>query len=423
MELLGAIIELAIFLGLIYGGFYLVGRMLGYGVVAAKAAKETVLGKGSFKENIDLELRGMGHMELRGVEKTVGEGTSRFKVIELETRGLFPISRSRNAAFITSILDKTDGDKKWKSVVSAVNQFQEPHTNCYQNVVELGEIKENFGFPRWVRIGVVLRDVLQPARAGTRRLVAVCRLVDADDPPSINNGFHDNNEKTLWFGTYEFDLQYQDAGYLDEIEGKRSAAIATVQLAVVVSMTDGSLHDREGGLIKEWIERKLAYIDEAAVQGWKNEMNEAFKLAYHQAQTGALAYSSLVETLNNDGSSANKIECVDLLFSIVAADGSASAAEVSLAKKIASALDIDPEEIQRIADRSLVSVRAEVSSDADLGELLGIDPSWSSDVVRKHLRDEFQRWNNRLTALSDPSERETAQRMLNLIAEARKKYQ
>jgi uncharacterized tellurite resistance protein B-like protein len=210
---------------------------------------------------------------------------------------------------------------------------------------------------------------------------------------------------------------------LDEIEGKRSVATATVKMAVVISMADGELHDREGELIRGWIQKKLSNIDETMLSTWKDELNSAFKEAFHQSQNSNLSYSELIDVLNQDGSTANKIECVDLLFSIVAADGSASASEVSLAKKIAAALDIDTAEIQRIADRSLVGVRAEVSSQSDLEELLGIDPTWSVDITKKHLRDEFQRWNNRLTALSDPAERETAQRMLNLIAEARKKYQ
>ena len=406
-------------------GLQLVGKALGYGVAAAKAAKNTAQGSGSFKDNFGLELRGMGAMELRGIEKEVGDGSSKMKIIELEVRGLFPITGSRNAAFVTSILDKTDGDKKWKSVVSAVHQFQEPKTNCYQNVVNVGEIKGGYGFPRWVRIGVVLRNVLQPARTGTRPLIAICRLIDINDPPSINNGFQDsnNNAETLWIGTHNFNLKFTDAGYLDELSGKLSCAIATVQLAVVVSMADGEFHNREGEIIKGWIQRKLTSIDEAEIQAWKSELNEAFKTAYDQATKGSLTHSSLIEVLNSDSSSAHKIECVDLLFSIVAADGSVTAAEVSLAKKIASALNVDVDEVKRIADRSLVSVHAEVSSDADLEELLGIASSWTADVTRKHLRDEFQRWNNRLMALTDPAERETAQRMLNLIAEARKKYQ
>ena len=421
------IIELIITLVLVYGGFYLAGKLIGYvfgyGAAAAKATKETVMGRGSFKENMDLELRGMGAMELRGVEREIGEAGSKFKVIELEVKGLFPISRNRNAAFVTSVLDKTDGENRWKSVVSVVSQFQEHDTTSYRNLTNVGEIKESFGFPRWVRIGVVIRDVLQPARSGSRRLVALTRLIDTDDPPDINYGFHDANEKLIWMGTHEFDLEFTQPGYLDEIEGKRSVAAATVKLAVVTSMADGELHDREGELIRGWIQKKLSNIDETMLSTWKDELNSAFKEAFHQSQISNLSYSELIDVLNQDGSTANKIECVDLLFSIVAADGSASASEVSLAKKIAAALDIDTAEIQRIADRSLVGVHAEVSSQSDLEELLGIDPTWSTEITKKHLRDEFQRWNNRLTALSDPAERETAQRMLNLIAEARKKYQ
>ena len=44
------------------------------------------------------------------------------------------------------------------------------------------------------------------------------------------------------------------------------------------------------------------------------------------------------------------------------------------------------------------------------------------DRTLKHLREQFYKWNNRLSALQEGEERRNAQRMLELIAEARKTY-
>jgi hypothetical protein len=71
----------------------------------------------------------------------------------------------------------------------------------------------------------------------------------------------------------------------------------------------------------------------------------------------------------------------------------------------------------------MVGVRVKVESDADLEQLLEIDPNWDSQKIKRHLRELFQKWNNRMNTLTDPEEKANAQRMLNLIAEARKKYQ
>jgi len=39
-----------------------------------------------------------------------------------------------------------------------------------------------------------------------------------------------------------------------------------------------------------------------------------------------------------------------------------------------------------------------------------------------HLREEFNKWNNRLNTLPEGVERDNAQQMLGLISDARKKY-
>jgi hypothetical protein len=58
----------------------------------------------------------------------------------------------------------------------------------------------------------------------------------------------------------------------------------------------------------------------------------------------------------------------------------------------------------------------------NLEEKVGIESSWTQYEVRKHILREFARWNGRLNSIPAGPERENAQVMLNLLAEARKKY-
>ena len=46
----------------------------------------------------------------------------------------------------------------------------------------------------------------------------------------------------------------------------------------------------------------------------------------------------------------------------------------------------------------------------------------SREKIKKYLAVEFAKWNNRLNTLVEGQERENAQKMLDLIAEGRKKY-
>ena len=62
------------------------------------------------------------------------------------------------------------------------------------------------------------------------------------------------------------------------------------------------------------------------------------------------------------------------------------------------------------------------SDTSSLENILGIDTTWTQEEIKKHLRKEFQKWNNRINTLPEGTERDRAQSMLDNIAEARKKY-
>ena len=62
------------------------------------------------------------------------------------------------------------------------------------------------------------------------------------------------------------------------------------------------------------------------------------------------------------------------------------------------------------------------SSNIDIESLLGIDPTWSNKKIQAHLGKEFAKWNGRLNTLPEGEERDNAQKMLDRIAETRKKY-
>ena len=68
-----------------------------------------------------------------------------------------------------------------------------------------------------------------------------------------------------------------------------------------------------------------------------------------------------------------------------------------------------------------VSGAFETSQDG-MNEALGIDPSWSKEKIRKHLRSEFKKWNSRINNLSDKTERANAQSRLDMISKARELY-
>lgn len=408
-----AIIGILIWVAIIFG----VGRLFR----AGKAVAKTALGDGTLKENLGNELYEMGALELRGQKTQVGEIGHKVDAIELEVRGLFPIQGARQMSFVTSVFDEATSGLL--PVVSVLHTFQEDCSSCFQFAQDVGTLKGGYGFRKWVRIGIIPLQLLQAARKGNRQLLAVVRLVDTDDKPEISNGFSDGTDKIFWTGNYKFPYYFAESGWQDEAEGSRVAACVTVKLGVALAMADGELHEEEGNVIKAWIAHKISGFSGGHREEWRSDLNNALREGFDLARAGNLVLSDLTAALMENGSPQSRLACIDMLYEVIGADGKAESEELALVKKIAAALEIDSEELKSIADQKLVGVHATIESETDLEQLLDIDPSWDGEQIKRHLRELFQKWNNRMTSLTDAGEKEYAQRMLHLIAEARKKYQ
>lgn len=401
--------------------FYaLFAQMLRAFFASLSAGWRTLRHGGSFKENFGTKFFGMSDFEFKGETSPISSEVP-FEILELKGKGLIPISTRTNIAFVTSILDVTEGDAM--PVLAALDDFQEPTTRVFQHSIQAGQVSPNQGYITWVRVGAVIPSLLIPPASGTRELVAITRMIDADNPPPIEYGFSDGEHPGLLATfRYSFEESFEERGYKEEAEDKAMARVLIIMLAVQVAMADGNFADEEGKIIKDWITRSIATYSDDKREELKKAYNKAFKDAYIMAQKGTLSISEVTEKLNDIASKAQKYETVDLCFDVMAADGVAEEEELNAIRNISSALNLDFQEIQKMKDQRLIKLSTKMGSQSSIEAMLGIDPDCSHDEIQKHLRAEFTKWNGRLNTLQDGEERENAQRMLDLIAEARKKY-
>ena len=187
-------------------------------------------------------------------------------------------------------------------------------------------------------------------------------------------------------------------------------------------MADGSLDDSEGSVIKEWIIRTIAPFSEERQEQLKELYNGALREAYEDAKSGDLSLSDATERLHEIADIPQKYEAIELCFEVMAADGIADENEIKAIKNIAEVLELDYEEIEKLRDKHLVNLDITSEQQASIETILHIEESWTEDQIKKHLRSEYAKWNNRLNSLEEGPERNNAQHMLHLIAEARKKY-
>jgi hypothetical protein len=144
--------------------------------------------------------------------------------------------------------------------------------------------------------------------------------------------------------------------------------------------------------------------------------------AYADAKSGELTLGQVTQRLNEIAEEPQKYEAIELCFDVMAADGVADESELDSIRRIAESLELDYKEIESLHDKRLIELDVELDHQASLESIIGIEEDWSSDQIKSHIRVQYAKWNDRLNNLPEGRERENAQRMLNMISEARKKY-
>ena len=160
-------------------------------------------------------------------------------------------------------------------------------------------------------------------------------------------------------------------------------------------MSDGSLDDREGNSIKNWIKKVIKPFSEEKQKSLKKLYNEAFKTSYQEAKEGNLVISKITGNLKKIADKKIKYDAIELCHEVMAADGKLEEEEIKTVRKIGTSLGIDNKEMETIRDRKLVNLSGELEKNTSIEEMLGIKKDWPKDKAKEHLRKEFQKWNNR----------------------------
>ena len=384
--------------------------------VATAGVKAAVTG-----QSFDEALGRMPPIETKVVKKNTEPDESGLEFFAIELRGLFPVQTSRELAFVISLFDVSDGEDNMSPVLSLVEQFQEPSTTAYNVTAELGRIGPNQGFFKWVEVGRVLPLFVQSPFSGSRKIKAVCRIVEADAVDNIRLGYSSLEDRDLvWLSTHEIELDQIAKGYEEALEERKECMSLSVKLGMSVAMADGSLDDAEGKVIKDWMQKAVTPYSDKVQRELKNLLNSTMKEAYAQLQKNEFSKSIVVERFNEIDDDARKLEAMELCYEVMAADGLADPEEIKVLHRLGDTLEVDVSELEKIRDLKMMSLSSEIGTDD--ASLLVIDPEWSEDQIQKHLRNEFRKWNGRLNDLPEGDDRDHAQKMLDLIGKERSKY-
>ena len=108
----------------------------------------------------------------------------------------------------------------------------------------------------------------------------------------------------------------------------------------------------------------------------------------------------------------DRYDILELCLKVASADGTAKGVEMDLVSSLADSLGVDRDRFRTMTDKI---VPVSIHETEDVNKLLGIDPEWSVDQKKKHLRQENRKWRA-LATHADQDKKEQARQMQELIA-------
>lgn len=366
----------------------------------------------------------------RGIDKFETKIT-KTKIKDLETyqfmlKGFIPIKSNANKIILaTSIIDVTDDFNKMP-VRSLFNQFQEINTSYFSSITKIGKLIPGSGWADWTSFGFAPEIALLPPKGGLRRIAFHTRILNLKHSSKDTdlNRFDTNylNGTT----TNYIDIQFpNDYGYLNFEAEAEKIDLLIIQIVIYVAMIDGVLHNLEGSKIKNWAKKRLLLMSLSKSEEMKIKFNNTIKQSHAEFKKGydKTKYIAYLNEFNKLSNEIEKNTLFDLLLDVLVADGEAHSMQIELLNLASDKIEIDYKVIENLKDHKFLNLNNLSQTDLSLEEILDIDSNMTATQIKNKLNKMFTLWNSRTESLSNSSEREKANQMLDLIAQAREKYQ
>jgi tellurite resistance protein len=354
---------------------------------------------------------------VRGQLKTREEGGHTYQLIETQVRGRVPVSYPQELGILITLEDDASG--RLSPVYSMVAKLTDPDTHVYRHFCRIGNINPGAYLTDWVPIGFIPVDFVLTPYSGPRRLRITCRCL-----PATFETLPLSDER-LKYGviceahTY-YSARFSVTGYLEVADKHREGMVATVELALACACADGTVDQRELRVVHRWMTAALTERSDDApdeLAKLKAGFNDAMKAGVR----GGADVRSLCAKIHKLSLPSVSQSALTLCVDVIAADGELHADELKTVRAIARDLGLDYDKLQSLIDKQFVNSNV-TSAQENLEAIVGIDPSWDKERIRKHLADQFMKWNSRAPAAKSVEDQSRIRSMLDAIARLKKKY-
>tara|TARA_B100001250_G_C19778680_1_gene780818 strand:- start:306 stop:1505 length:1200 start_codon:yes stop_codon:yes gene_type:complete len=389
----------------IWFGYWLFFQVLGAGARGVGAAYKTATQGGSFSDNfsntfaIKIEKRNQNQ-----------------NVIYMKGQ---PSLAYRTELFL--IIKMFDSERNLP-IISTFEGSSEIETRIYEQRLRVGNIDPGQYWPDWFELCDFTDEEIVGPLKGQRKLNVRAFLWDANNPPHFKFGYAEDNTGGIDLAEIEIPYNFLNIGYEEAEKNRLKIQEWTVQLAIGMAMEDGTLERREGNHIKKWMKEAIASSPEADRDKVKNSLNKALETGSKKAKERKTNINYLCKKIDEKASIADKYDALELCLDVMSADGIADQEELAYLEKISKNIGIDYNEITKLKERRLLDLELPKAQDADIDKTLGIDPKWTKEEKKKHVMKLYRKYNGRINSARDEQQKKSAQSMLDLCAEAMKKY-
>jgi len=339
----------------------------------------------------------------KDMEELSSENREKFEFIKVFIDGIVNVPYDNyNTNISVSMFDITNGKEEPIICLIESMQYKESLMFHYSRNMKMPYKGTVINKHEFIRIPTMF---LQFPRSGNRKIEIIVEV-------SGGGRVLEKSKGTLYHTVLE-------QGYLEALENEEKFEEKIVKAAVYTGSIDGYLDYNEKRIIKKWIEKESYSSDittrlkkEVRLEKYIEEAEREIKLGYNIYELLDDVYSWMSEK--------QKYQIYELCLKVAGADGVASTEELDLLQEIAEILKLDRSKYQAMIEKELPIMMHESSAQSD-EEKIGITRSMSKDEIKKHLMNEYRKWNRRVSN-SNPQIREQAEEMIKIIAELRKKY-
>ena len=262
----------------------------------------------------------------------------------------------------------------------------------------------------WTELAFLPTSMFTGPKSGVRNLSLRCGIMRADGDAA----------RSLQVGALVFKANLEMPGFLDgDLDLRILVSTRIVELAMACAAADGVSDACESQVILKWIEQWSERMDDGTLEHATRFRSSLLKVLSSAARSsftldsaahGLLAYAE-----------GQRMEALALCVRVIASDGHLHAKEMSMAERLADLLQIDRSIMQSLFDKQFANSGIVASPD-NLEAIVGIDPSWNKDKIRRHLAGQFMKWNSRAPAAKTVEDQARIRAMLDAIAKLKHKY-